>query len=68
MKDKLLYAGTWMMEGHSIEFTINDDDTCRIYESYEASQQEMTSHMTVSIDNAITYQERYIKMGYDKIS
>ena len=64
----MIIDGTWTNEGHTIEFTTNEDGTCRIYESYEASQREMTSHMTVSIDNAITYQERYIKMGYDKIS
>lgn len=64
----MIIDGTWACEGHTIEFKTNEDGTCRIYESYEASQQEMTSHMRVSIDNAITYQERYIKLGYDKIS
>ena len=55
-------------KGHIIEFITNEDGSCRIYESYEASQQEMTSHMRVSLKNAKTYQEKYIKLGYDKIS
>ena len=64
----MIIDGTWTNEGHTIEFTTNEDGTCRIYESYEASGREMTSHMVVEIDNAIAYQERYIKLGYDKVS
>lgn len=64
----MIIDGTWTNEGHTIEFTTNEDGTCRIYESYEAQQQETTSHMRVSLKNAIIYQERYIKLGYDKIS
>tara|TARA_X000001382_G_C3141305_1_gene169690 strand:- start:813 stop:1007 length:195 start_codon:yes stop_codon:yes gene_type:complete len=64
----MIIDGTWACEGHTIEFITNEDGSCRIYESYEASQQEMTSHMRVSLKNAKTYQEKYIKLGYDKIS
>ncbi len=64
----MIIDGTWSCEGHSITFTTNEDGTCRIYESYEAQQQEVTSHMRVSLKNAIIHQEKYIKLGYDKIS
>ena len=37
-----MIEGTWTNEGHTLEFKLNNDGTCRIYESYEASQQEMT--------------------------
>jgi|TARA_B100001059_G_C17778501_1_gene552681 hypothetical protein len=63
-----MIEGTWTNEGHTLEFKLNNDGTCRIYESYEASQQEMTSHMRVSFENATAYQDKYIKLGYDKIS
>ncbi len=66
--DKLVWAGTWISEGHSITFTINDNDTVTIREQYEAGGRVTTSHQIAETDTAIEYQERYIKLGYDKIS
>ena len=61
--------GTLVCDGHTIEFTTNKDGTVRIYENYNASQKtSTTSHMKVSLENATKYQEKYIKLGYDKVS
>jgi len=62
------YAGTWVCEGHTLTFEIHDDDTVTIREYYTAQGDEVTSHQRVDLDKAITYQEKYIKLGYDKIS
>ena len=61
--------GTFVCDGHTIEFTTNKYGTVRIYENYNASQKtSTTSHMKVSLENATKYQEKYIKLGYDKVS
>jgi hypothetical protein len=62
--------GKLVCDGHTIEFSTNPDgETVRIYENYNASQKDSTtSHMKVSLKNATKYQEKYIKLGYDKVS
>jgi len=65
--DRLCWAGTWVSEGHSITFTINDNDTVTIREEYKAAGRETSSHQIVDTDKAIDYQERYISLGYDQI-
>ena len=62
-------SGVWVCEGHSIDFILSPNGkTVRIGEKYMAQQQEMTSHITVDIDDAIEYQQKHIRLGYDKIS
>ncbi len=65
--DRLVWAGTWVSEGHSITFVINDNDTVTIREEYVAAGKETSSHQIVDTDKAIDYQERYISLGYDQI-
>ena len=66
--DKLLYSGVWVSEGHFITFVINDNDTATITEEYTAEGKQFTSHQITDTDKAIEYQQRYIDLGYDKIS
>ena len=66
----MIIDGTWSCDGNTIEFSTNPDgETVRIYETYNASQKDSTtSHMKVSLENATKYQEKFIKLGYDKVS
>ena len=66
-KTKIDITGVYESEGHSITFTQREDD-CNIYESYRVNGEEVTSHIVCGIENATRYQEKYIKLGYDKIS
>ncbi len=66
--DRLVYSGVWGSEGHYITFTINDNDTVTIQEDLKAAFKESSTHRIVDIDTAIEYQEKHIKLGYDKIS
>tara|TARA_B100001250_G_C19764738_1_gene774185 strand:- start:85 stop:288 length:204 start_codon:yes stop_codon:yes gene_type:complete len=62
------YSGTWESEGHSITYVINDDDTVNIEESFESGFRKSNITNVISLDEAIKDQQRYIKLGYDKIS
>ena len=64
----MCYAGEWVCEGHTLTFEIHDDDTVSIREYYTVKGKEVTTEQRVDIDHAIDYQERYIKLGYDKVS
>ena len=66
--DNLLYSGVWVSEGHFITFVINDNDTATITETYIANGKDVETNQITHIDKAIEYQQRYIKLGYDKIS
>jgi hypothetical protein len=66
--DRLVYSGVWASEGHYITFTINDNDTVTIQEDLTAAFKSTSTHKIVDIDTAIEYQEKHIRLGYDKIS
>ncbi len=68
MEHKLCYAGTWESEGHSITYVINDDDTVNIEETFESGFRKSNITTVITLDDAIEEQQRYIKLGYDKIS
>ena len=68
MEHRVCYAGEWVCEGHTLTFEIFDDDTVMIREYYTVKGKEVTSHQRVDLDQAIDYQERYIKLGYAKVS
>ena len=54
---KVVYAGTWSNEGHDVTFIVNDDDVT-LSETYNAKD---LPNVNVSIDDAISKQEQYIK-------
>tara|TARA_X000001036_G_scaffold259397_1_gene241150 strand:- start:874 stop:1077 length:204 start_codon:yes stop_codon:yes gene_type:complete len=66
--DNLIYSGVYVSEGHSITYIINDNDTVTITETYKANGQDIETNQIVDIDKAIDYQQKYIDLGYDKIS
>ena len=66
--DSLNYSGVWISEGHSISFYSLDEDTMEITENYRTNGEEVNTTQKVNLQQAIDYQERYIKLGYDKIS
>ena len=68
MEHRVCYAGECVCEGHTLTFEIFDDDTVMIREYYTVKGKEVTTEQRVEIDQAIDYQERYIKLGYDKVS
>ena len=47
---------------------LNDNDTVTITETYKANGQDIETNQIVDIDKAIDYQQKYIDLGYDKIS
>ena len=49
-------------------YVINDDDTVNIEESFESGFRKSNITNVISLDEAIKDQQRYIKLGYDKIS
>jgi hypothetical protein len=57
---KVVYAGTWSNEGHDVTFIVNDDDVT-LSETYNGKD---LPNVNVSIDDAISKQEQYIKWGY----
>ena len=71
-----MIEGTWTLEGHSISYergVLNNrpdpDDTVVIREIVSHPTKEPhDSHTTTSVKTAIEHQERYIKLGYDKVS
>jgi hypothetical protein len=64
-----IYNGMFTLEGHTIEYEFNTDDTCTIRERYRAGSQEPhNSHTRVSCSNAVIHQKSFIKLGYDKVS
>ena len=63
----LVYSGSYLSEGHSVNFLIREDDV-KIVEYFEVGIQNSTREFTYSLDDAIEYQSKLIKLGYDKVS
>ena len=66
--DSLNYSGVWISAGHTISFYSLDENTMEITENYRVNGKEVNTTQEVNLQQAIDYQERYIKLGYDKIS
>ena len=64
----VVYSGVWTSEGHSLTFLINENDTVTVTDAYTAQNQTTSSSHIMTLDDAITLQEKYIRFGYDKVS
>lgn len=71
----LVYSGVWESDGHSISFMIYEDDTVQMIEVYQPWQKgrnrrkkTFSQERILPLDKAIEIQERFIKLGYDKVS
>ena len=66
--------GTWTLEGHSLTYEQhNDRVTIREVVHHPTRDPHPTrephnSHTSTSLEKAKEHQERYIRLGYDKVS
>ena len=60
-----MIEGTWTLEGHSVSYE-QGGDVVVIRETVSHPTRE--PHTTTSLKNATEHQNRYIKLGYDKVS
>ena len=67
-KHGVVYSGEFSCEGHNLQFFINEDDTVTVTDTLHAAFKTTSRQETMSLDSAIELQEKYIKLGYDKIS
>ena len=64
----VIYSGEWVCEGHSLRFTIKDNNTVKVTNTLIGSFETNSSSRLMTLDEAIQLQEKYIKLGYDKVS
>jgi|TARA_B110000196_G_C20550654_1_gene388657 hypothetical protein len=64
----VIYSGEWVCEGHSLRFTIKDNNTVKVTDTLIGSFETNSSSRLMTLDEAIQVQEKYIKLGYDKVS
>ena len=69
----IIYSGQYVMEGHYVSFRILDNDEVEISEvmdlpRYQSKGRTFSTEKKVTLDEAIEIQDRYISLGYDKIS
>jgi|TARA_B110001454_G_C12675075_1_gene415494 hypothetical protein len=64
----VIYSGEWVCEGHSLRFTIKDNNTVKVTDTLIGSFETNSSSRLMTLDQAIEKQEKYIKLGYDKVS
>jgi hypothetical protein len=63
-----MIEGTWTLEGHSVSYE-QSGDTVVIRETItHPTREPHNSHTSTSLEKAKEHQERYIRLGYDKIS
>mgnify|MGYP006087686093 CR=1 FL=1 len=67
-KSGLIYSGSYECEGHNVSFIILTGDKVKIIEVNTAAGKTGSSDRTEFLDQAIEYQERLIRSGYDKVS
>jgi hypothetical protein len=67
-KHGLVCSGQYHCEGHDLQFVINNDDTVTITDTLYGAFKTSSSQTRISVDEAIELQDKYIKLGYDKIS
>ena len=64
----LVYSGSYECEGHNVSFIILTGDRVKIIEVNTAGRNTTSTERTEFLENAIEYQDKLIKLGYDKVS
>ena len=64
----LIFSGTWKCEGHTISFAVLADNRVKVVESIEQARKVKSFAKRMSIDEAVLIQEKYISLGYTRIS
>ena len=57
-----------MNEGHEVTFIILTDNRAKIIECFRSGASASTNEKYQSLDEAIEYQDKLIRLGYDKVS
>jgi len=63
MEHLIVERGTWVHKGHTVKFTLLEDDTVLVEEKFGVSQ---ALPKRLDIDEAITYQQQIKEIGYGK--
>tara|TARA_B110000285_G_C15015579_1_gene558874 strand:- start:339 stop:542 length:204 start_codon:yes stop_codon:yes gene_type:complete len=67
MVDKF-YEGVWVSEGHTVSYEQHGEEVS-IRETIDSPNIDVyNSHVRTSLESAIKNQNKYIELGYDKIS
>jgi hypothetical protein len=66
-------TGTWICEGHSVTFTILDNCKVSITESFRGNAwtragRNWSMNMKVELNEAIKEQDKYIRLGYIRMT
>ncbi len=64
----LVYSGSYECEGHNVSFIILTGDRVKIIEVSTAGGSTNSTEQTKTLEQAIEYQDKLIKLGYDKVS
>ena len=64
----LIYSGSYACEGHNVSFIILTGERVKIFEINTAGGNTTSRDEIKTLDQAIEYQDRLIKLGYDKVS
>jgi hypothetical protein len=64
----VIYSGEWVCEGHSLRFAIKDNNTVNVTDTLIGAFKTNSSSRLMTLDEAIQLQEKYINLGYDKVS
>ena len=64
----IVYNGVYTCEGHTLTFRINENDTVTVTDAFISGPSATSNSSIMNLDSAIELQEKYIKLGYDKVS
>ena len=67
MVDKF-YGGMWVMEGHTVSYEQHGEEVTIREVISNPIKDTYNSHVRTTLESAIEHQNKYIKLGYDKIS
>lgn len=60
--------GSWTLEGHTLTYEQHNDRVTIREVVHHPTRDPHNSHTNVSVEKATEHQERYIRLGYDKVS
>ena len=66
--DSIVYNGQYECEGHTVTFLIGPDDTVTIKEMFISGIRVSNTERIERLADAIEFQTKLRKLGYDKVS
>ena len=64
----IVYNGSYMCEGHEVTFILLTDERVKIIEYNSSGASASSYELYRTLDDAIEYQDKLIRLGYDKVS